>query len=131
MLWPLAFAVSGIPGQTWLQHGIVALSGFAVLLMLFVLGGMGGGDVKLGTAVFAWAGWHSLLPCLFVIGVAGLVLALLGLLADWLAAKATNQSQCRKRRMWHAALYALSANRGVPYGVALAMGGLVALPAYW
>jgi len=115
----------------WLQHGMVALAGFMVLLILFAMGGMGGGDVKLGTAVLAWAGMQSLLASLFVIGLTGLVLALLGLAADKLSVLGSDTGQGPVHRSWKALLHGLSAKRGVPYGVALAAGGLVALPAYW
>lgn len=127
LLCPLALLLAqAAPGQ-WLQHGMVALAAFLVLLALFAVGGMGGGDVKLGAAVFAWAGPQSLWPVLFVIGVAGLLLALLGLLADALAKRRPPPMHSRARDLARA----LSARRGVPYGVALAAGGLAALPAYW
>src|SRR5690554_416706 len=96
-------------------------------LLLFALGGMGGGDVKLGAAVFAWAGTQSLWPALFVVGVTGLLLAVLGLLADALSKHYPPPLKSRRRKLARA----LSAKRGVPYGVALAAGGLAALPAYW
>lgn len=129
----MALWLNGAAPNIWLQHGIVALAGFAVLTVLFMMGGMGGGDVKLGTAVLAWAGLQSLVTTVFVIAVTGLLLALLGLMADRLAVsrrRAAGQGS-RVVRVWQAMLYALSAKRGVPYGVALALGGMLALPAYW
>lgn len=123
--------MSGAPTATWLQHGIIAMAGFAVLTILFVLGGMGGGDVKLGTAVLGWAGLPSLLPCLFVIGVSGLILAVLGVVADWLTMRSPAKQQVgRIGRVWRVVLYALSAKRGVPYGVALSAGGMMVLFSY-
>lgn len=127
LLCPLALLASQAePGQ-WMQHGLTGLTGFLLFLLLFALGGMGGGDVKLGAAVFAWAGTQSLWPALFVVGVTGLLLAVLGLLADALSKHYPPPLKSRRRKLARA----LSAKRGVPYGVALAAGGLAALPAYW
>jgi len=131
LMCPFALLAAGTVPAMWLQHILVACVGFLVLLVLFAVGGMGGGDVKLGTAVLAWVGTQSLLNSLFVIGLTGLALALLGLLADRLALLSSATGQGRVRSMWRSTLHALSAKRGVPYGVALAAGGLVALPAYW
>lgn len=119
--------MAGATPAQWLQHGLVGALGFLLFLLLFAVGGMGGGDVKLGAAVFAWAGTQSLWPALFVIGVTGLLLALLGLLADSLNKRWPAPAGSTRRKL----LKALSAKRGVPYGVALAAGGVAALPAYW
>ena len=127
LLCPVALLLSHAESAQWLQHGLIGFTGFLLFLALFALGGMGGGDVKLGAAVFAWAGTQSLWPALFVIGVTGLLLALLGLLAD-----ALSRRRPARRGSWRYRLARmLSARRGVPYGVALAAGGLAALPAYW
>jgi Flp pilus assembly protein protease CpaA len=49
--------------------------GFALTAVLFWLGGIGGGDVKLVTALGAWLGPWGLLQALFWIALAGGVLA--------------------------------------------------------
>ena len=125
LLCPLALLVSGAPMVQWLQHGIVAVAGFLVLLALFSARALGGGDVKLGTAVLAWAGVQDLMSVLLVISIVGLVLALLGLLLN---------APCLRRGsvagLLRGARRALLVRRGVPYGVALAAGGLAALPIY-
>lgn len=131
VLCPVALWCSGTLPAVWLQHGIVALVAFLVLLAMFAAGGMGGGDVKLGTAVLAWAGMKSLAVSLVVIAVVGLLMALLGVLADWLARHGKGGCAGKARGRWQKVLHALSARRGVPYGVALAAGGMAALPAYW
>lgn len=129
-LCPLALFVVGVPPSTWLQHIVVAMLTFLIFTTMFTLGGMGGGDVKLGTAVLGWAGVQSLVPCLLVIAVSGLVLAALGVLADMLIARQGPMASDNDG-VWRILLHALSAKRGVPYGVALAFGGMVVLPAYW
>ena len=126
LLCPVGLLLQGAAASTWLGHAAVAAGAFLVLLGLFAVGGMGGGDVKLGTAVFAWAGPQSLLPALFLVGLAGLLLALAGLLCDRLLRASRLPATPITRRM----VRAFSAKRGVPYGVALALGGLAILPAY-
>lgn len=105
------------PGR-WGAHALTAAFAFLVLLVLFALGAMGGGDVKLGTAVLLWAGPTYALPVVLLIAWVGGGLAVLGLLADrpWAARFAAGPSR-------HI-ITALSARRGVPYGVALAVAGL-------
>nr|NMN92753.1 prepilin peptidase CpaA [Brenneria salicis ATCC 15712 = DSM 30166]RBP63730.1 prepilin peptidase CpaA [Brenneria salicis ATCC 15712 = DSM 30166] len=106
----------------WMQligHGVTALTTFLLLLPLFIRGGIGGGDVKLGTVVMLWAGVSSLASVLVVVSLAG---ALLGM-AGWLTDKFCS-SQTASETAWRTAL---SARRGVPYGVALVCGGITAL----
>jgi len=124
-LCPLALLLSGASWTQWLQHGAVAVVGFLVFLALFAVRAMGGGDVKLGTAVVAWTNIQDLVPTLLVISLTGLALALAGLLFDM---------PCLRRffaRGWRRRLRrALLVRRGVPYGAALAAGGLFAMPMY-
>jgi prepilin peptidase CpaA len=56
--------VGGVSGFGWSLAG--ALFGFAVLLVFYVMGGMGAGDVKLMAAVGAWLG----LPWTFYVFIA-------------------------------------------------------------
>jgi prepilin peptidase CpaA len=98
--------------------------GFAVLLCTFVLfafGWIGGGDAKLCAATALWLGWdhladYSLLTALLG---GGLTLFFLQLrkwpLPQWLHAQ-----------QWVARLH--DRNSGVPYGIALAIAGLVIYP---
>lgn len=116
---------AGFSTGMWTAHLLVAGLAFLALLGLFVLGAMGGGDVKLGTAVLLWAGPLYALPVLVLIAWTGGGLALLGWLADrrWLV---------RRSGKWTGAMrHALSARRGVPYGVALAAGGIWLLWQYF
>lgn len=121
LLCPLALLASDASRAQWWQHGVVMAAGFGLLLGLYALRGLGGGDVKLGAAVLGWSGVQALAPALMTVAVSGLLLALLGLAADAAADRARPGS-------WQASmLRVLSARRGVPYGVALALGGLAAL----
>ena len=131
VLCPVALLASGAAPATWLQHGVVAGMAFMLFLALFALRGMGGGDVKMGTAVLAWAGLQTLTESLLLIAVSGLVLAFLGLLADKLSGVSGPPKHIEGSGLWRAVLHALSAKRGVPYGVALAVGGMAAVPIRW
>jgi prepilin peptidase CpaA len=94
-----------------LQVG-VALAAFAVLAGLFAIGAMGGGDVKLLTALALWIepGWF--LKLAVVMALLGGVLTIV--FAAW------HMIRGRKERL------------AIPYGVAIACAGLWALSAqYW
>ncbi|MFM0170833.1 prepilin peptidase [Paraburkholderia sediminicola] len=124
------------------QHAGTALACFAFGAALHAAGQFGGGDVKLASAVLLWAGPATALPALMLCSLAGLLLVMLGLVADRFAPAGPHPSfepvepfapfaphACAPfaalasfARLW-------SARRGVPYGVALAFGGgCVVLP---
>jgi prepilin peptidase CpaA len=110
---PLFWWASGL--ALWpdvaLQVG-VATGVFAVLAGLFALGAMGGGDVKLLTALALWIEPTWFLRLLVVMSLVGGVLTLV--LAAW------HVSRRRKDRL------------AIPYGLAIASAGLWVLSAhYW
>ncbi|HME06030.1 MAG TPA: prepilin peptidase [Bryobacteraceae bacterium] len=86
----LAFA-SGIGLQTWL-HGwqglgsalVGAAAGFAVFLVFYLLGGMGGGDIKLMTGFGALLGGWKVLEAALWTAAAGGVFAVLYLAGRWI-----------------------------------------------
>ncbi len=90
--------------------GAALLVGFA----LFAFGTFGGGDAKLLAAVSLWAGPRHELIVLFVIAVAGGVLALAILLFRRfpLAKRLSGWKQMH------------SGEKGIPYGVAIAVGAV-------
>ena len=72
------FAVGGFSG---LRNGISGMAvGGGVMFVLFLVGGVGGGDVKLMAAVSAWAGMPQTLALLCAAAIAGGVLALAAML---------------------------------------------------
>ncbi|MGB7189969.1 MAG: A24 family peptidase [Acidobacteriaceae bacterium] len=79
----LPFLVAGIAVSIWL-HGWMGLKesllGMVVGGLLFgilaVMGGMGGGDVKLCAAIGTWIWWHQMLVALVLTGIAGGIMAL-------------------------------------------------------
>lgn len=111
-------------GMAWSTLALQLSAGIVMLLIgmgLFARGLIGGGDAKLFAATAAWTGWAQLFPYLLIAALAGGVLALAILLyrrielPEQLAAKP-----------WLARLH--DAQQGIPYGVALAIGGLAVFP---
>lgn len=91
---------------------------FAVGAVLFYLGVFGGGDVKLLAASAVWVGWWGLPTYLVLVALFGGVLALL-----LLVLRRLNLPAAWRNRLWSARL--LSPDEGMPYGVAIALAGLV------
>ena len=104
-------------------HVLWAAGLFALMLAGFAAGKVGGGDVKLASVTMLWAGPEAGPAFLIITALAGGVLALfivipaMRMIQDWALAPFS-------RYMDPAA--ALSA-KSVPYGVAIAAGGTVAL----
>ena len=82
----------------------VAVAAFAVLAGLFAIGMMGGGDVKLLTALALWVPPLAFVNLLFIMAVTGGILTVV--LGSWHVARR------RKDRL------------AIPYGIAIALGGL-------
>jgi prepilin peptidase CpaA len=79
----LPFLLLGMGVSTWLHgwHGLGQSAagfglGFLAFGLLFFMGGMGAGDVKLFAAIGAWVGPHQLLIALVLVSLAGGVLVL-------------------------------------------------------
>jgi prepilin peptidase CpaA len=112
-LYCVAAALVGVGVSTFFSHLGMAASAFVSSALLFRFGWIAGGDVKLAAAVFLWAGPSLAAPVFVIVSVCGLVLGLAIIAADPLY---------RRIRALHW-LSCLSRARGVPYGVALALGG--------
>lgn len=102
---PLFWWASGLSlwPEVAMQFG-VALAAFAVFAGLFAIGWMGGGDVKLLTAVALWIDPKSFLTLLFVMAVVGGILTIA--VGGW------HIMRRKKDKI------------AIPYGVAIAAGGL-------
>ncbi len=109
----LAIALGAIP--FWIATGLsvwpdmalqigVAFIAFWVFAAAFAMGAMGGGDVKLIAALALWLPWQTVLVLVFLMSVAGGVLTL-GYLIRHKLAKREEKLE-------------------IPYGVAIAFGGL-------
>ncbi|MET3218790.1 UNVERIFIED_ORG: prepilin peptidase CpaA [Burkholderia territorii] len=114
----LAFAMLYFVAAALAREGLAQLAAHvataAAMLLLFAglrhAGWIGGGDVKLAAAVFLWAGPALAFPVLTIVGASGVAM---------LAAVAW-----QRRRI--APAPAID-TRGVPYGIALALGGALAV----
>lgn len=100
-------------------HLGLALGVFLVCAALFGAKMLGGGDAKLASVIFLWVGLSLALPALTLISVIGTVVSLISL-----ATRNMNSDQ-RSRPLRVLAMF--SGARGVPYGVALAFGGGLAI----
>lgn len=101
---PLFWLASGMSLVAVGWQLALALGCFAVLAVLFALRAMGGGDVKLLTALALWIRPGGFVKLLTVMGLAGGVLTIL--FAMW------HISRHRRDRL------------AIPYGIAIAVGGL-------
>ncbi len=117
-----AFALwYGLPWPLMASHAGAGVGMLALGWVLFALGLMGGGDAKLFAAASLWMGWQGLLNYLIMFSLCGGVLALALLLFRRMPLPAGLSA-----RGWIAALHDKA--QGVPYGVALAGGALLAPP---
>lgn len=94
----------------WTGHGLAALLVFAVGVVLFALRLLGGGDVKLMTAISLWSGFDFLMGFSVVTALAGGALSLFYLVRAIRGHKADGVGAVLKAR--------------IPYGVAIAAGGV-------
>jgi prepilin peptidase CpaA len=67
-----------------LGHALAMLLALAILLPLFALDMLGGGDVKLLAGVALWLGMAKLAPLLILVGIVGGLFALVWLALRWL-----------------------------------------------
>ena len=118
----LAFAVMiGLSPQ---EIAIHLACGFGVLVLTFIMfarGWVGGGDAKLAAATAVWLGWQN-------IGEYGLQTALIGgaLTLSILSVRQMPLPAWALRFGWISHLH--DEKTGIPYGIALAIGGLMIFP---
>ena len=117
---PLAY-LTGASGTTILLH---LACGFAVLILTFGMfwaGFIGGGDAKLAAATAVWLGFERLLEFGLVTSVIGGLLTLI-----ILGARTVPMPQRLLKWPWLARLH--DEKTGIPYGIALAIAGLLLYP---
>ena len=110
-----AFA-AGPEIRLW-QNLVVFLALLAVGTPMFAAGKLGGGDVKLLAAAGLWFDLRGALGMLIAVALAGGLLALLVLVL-----RAIGWSEEMRRRV-----VLLRPGGGIPYGVAIAAGALIAM----
>ncbi|MFL5239501.1 MAG: prepilin peptidase [Rhizomicrobium sp.] len=121
----VAFALmavtAGNDAASYESHALAALLALAAGFPLFALGYIGGGDAKLFAAVAAWFGMHDLMSYILISSLFGGALTVLLLMARQWPLPAALAS-----RSWIQKLH--EPRGGIPYGIALAAGGIAILP---
>jgi prepilin peptidase CpaA len=120
---PMAFA-TGLPIENILWQCIAAIAILAVGFGLFAAGWWGGGDAKLLAASALWFGWPALAHFVVYTALAGGVLA--GAVMFW---SMVDVDQEVRGHTWIKRWMNIKPN--VPYGVAFAVGGILAFPETW
>jgi len=114
-----------LAGLSWMEAALHFAVGFAALaagVALFAGGFIGGGDAKLFAAVSLYVGAASFGTFVFAVALAGAALACALLALRHLAWAGLVE---RLKGLKHLAL----SGAGIPYGIAIAAGGLIVLPA--
>jgi prepilin peptidase CpaA len=101
-------------------HAAAGALSLAAAALLFRFGWLGGGDAKLAAAVFLWAGPASATLVVLVVSVCGSFVGI-SVLTISLMMRNDLLGGLTKQLAW------VAPERGVPYGVALAIGGIVAV----
>jgi prepilin peptidase CpaA len=114
----LAAVVTGMPLDQVGLHMAAGLVVLAVGFTCFAFGWIGGGDAKLAAATTLWLGFGLTLPYLMYAGVLGGALTLLILLL-----RRFPLTPFLARYRWLERLH--SPTSGVPYGIALAIAGML------
>ena len=121
-LFPVA-ALAG--GLSWAEVGVhagIGVASLAVGVALFAGGIIGGGDAKLFSAVALFIGAGAFLPFLFMVALAGGCLAFAIILL-----RALPSTGFLVYAPWLEKAVP-SPKTGIPYGIAIAAGALMALP---
>jgi prepilin peptidase CpaA len=110
-----------IPWETVGLHVACGLAVLALTFVLFQFGWVGGGDAKLASATALWLGWEHLLDYGLIASLAGGVLTVVIIALRW---------RDLPQRLLSFAFVARLAEKsnGVPYGIALAIAGLLIYP---
>ena len=122
-----AFTIAGLATGLPLQTiGVQLLFGIAVLAVgffLFAANILGGGDAKLLAAAAVWTGFTGFPALILGTAVAGGVLAV-----SLLAGRALFKEVAASAQQPTFVTRLLTPRSGVPYGVAIMAGGLLAIP---
>lgn len=101
-----------VPHFSWGSHLTAPLLTFVIGLLMFSRGWLGGGDVKLLTAIAAWTGLADLAVLVTAVSLAGGILALGLLLTRRMLAAEASSPDADSRAV------------AVPYAIAIAIGTL-------
>lgn len=112
---------SGMGLQTIGMHLLAGLAMLVISFTLYARGWIGGGDAKLFAATAIWMGWPNLLEYTLITSLLGgaLTIALLSL-------RNIPMPLILARQYWFTRLHTIE--NGIPYGLALAAGGIYVYP---
>lgn len=119
-LYTVEAAANGSTLFSLAAHAAAALISFTAAAVFVRLGWLAGGDAKLAAAVFFWCGPTYAMAVLVIVSACGTLVGLSMLIAGAVARRDAFGG-IAKRLAW------ILPERGVPYGVALALGGIVAV----
>jgi prepilin peptidase CpaA len=123
----LGFAAASLAGSAdidWLDHFLAGAILFVCGIVFYSMGQMGAGDVKLLGAIALWGGMGALVPLVFWISVAGL-LVIVGLLVLRRLIPLLRSSHIGPPP--DSLPRVLIPGEGVPYGVPIFLGTCIAL----
>lgn len=118
LAFPIAAAGTALPLETVGWHLLTGLGALAVVMALFATGWIGGGDAKLFAASALWLGHEGILAYTLVTTMLGGGLTLL-----LISFRGLPLPQALIGQEWILRLH--DPREGVPYGLALAAGGLL------
>ena len=116
--------LSLVTGMDLKTIGMHLLAGMAMLVISFILnlkGWIGGGDAKLFAATAIWMGWSNLLEYVLLTSLLGGGLTLL-----LLSMRDVPMPSFLVKQYWFTRLHSIE--NGIPYGLALAAGGIYIYP---
>jgi len=117
---PVFALAAGMPLREFGLHLAFGAGALVVGYFMFAANVIGGGDAKLFAAATVWTGFVAFIPFLFGTVIAGGILALALLAARQFVAQAETNLPFVNRL--------LTGQSGIPYGVAIMAGGLLAIP---
>lgn len=123
LFFPMA-AMTGLGGEAIMWHLITGLGVLACGFGLFAFGFIGGGDAKLLAATALWFGWPVSMVFLIYTSLAGGVLAIIYSIYRTFRIESEVRAISWLKR-W------TSFEPNLPYGLAIAVGTILAFPQSW
>ncbi len=113
-----------MPGEVFAWHVVAGIVAMIAAFTVYAMGLIGGGDAKMIGACALWVGWEALMSFMIVTVIAGGVLALAMTVWGYLSTK-----QEADVGEWAKNLF--SKKPDLPYGIAIAAGGIIVFPGTW
>lgn len=128
LFFPMAL-LTGMPLSDFASHIMAGLALFAAGFIFFQFGLFGGGDAKLMAAVGLWFGTSQTLPFLFATALAGGALAIV--VGIWSMVLLTWEIHGNGQGLGDFGKKIREMKPNVPYGLAFAIGGILAFRETW